>query len=82
MKNIALITLFALNKPISSKSIVKNCQKLSCYDSKNFATTFKNDTNGNFIRKGSGHSWTLEATIPGCEKAEEVLEEIYNAIKK
>ena len=82
MKNIALITLYALDKPISSKSIVKNCQKISCYDPKNFSSTFKNDTSGNFIRKGSGQSWTLEATIPGMEKAEEILEEMYNAIKK
>lgn len=82
MKNIALITLYALDKPISSKDIVKNCQKISCYDQKNFSATFKNDTSGSFIRKGSGKLWTLEATIPGMEKAEEILEEMYNAIKK
>ena len=82
MKNIALITLYALDKPISSKSIVSNCQKLSCYDQKNFSAVFKNDKNGNFIRKGNGKVWTLEATIPGLEKAQEILEEMFNAAKK
>ena len=43
MKNIALITLYVLDKSIESKSIVENCEKMSCYDSKNFSAIFKND---------------------------------------
>ena len=82
MKNIALISLYVLNKPIEAKSIVCNCEKMSCYDSKNFSSVFKNDKSGNFIRKGKGQNWTLTLTIPGMDSAIEVLEEMYSAAKK
>lgn len=81
-KKIALIIILALNKPILSKLIVQNCEQLGCYDASNFSKIFKNDKSGKFIRKGSGQSWTLDATIPGKEYAVEVLEEMCNAIKK
>lgn len=83
MKNVALITLYALNKDIEAKSIIQNCVKLNCFDSSNFSSVFKNDKSGNFVRKGKGQSWTLSLTIPGKETAVQVLEEMYsNAIKK
>lgn len=83
MKNVALITLYALNKDIEAKSIIQNCEKLNCFDSSNFSSVFKNDKSGNFVRKGKGQSWTLSLTIPGKETAVQVLEEMYsNAIKK
>lgn len=83
MKNVALITMYTLGKQIEAKSIISNCERLNCFDSKNFSAIFKNDKNGNFIRKGKGQSWTLTLTIPGKDKAIAVLEEMYNnAIKK
>ena len=83
MKNVALITMYALDKQIEAKSITSNCEKLNCFDSKNFSAVFKNDKSWNFIRRGKGQNWTLSLTIPGKDKAIEVLEEMYNnAIKK
>lgn len=83
MKNVALITMYALGKQIEAKSIISNCERLNCFDSSNFSTAFKNDKSGNFIRKGKGQSWTLALSIPGRDAAIAVLEEMYsNAVKK
>ena len=83
MKNVALITLYALNRDIEAKVIIPNCEKLNCFDASNFSAVFKNDKSGKFVRKGKGQSWTLSLTIPGEDSAIEVLEEMYaNAAKK
>lgn len=82
MKNVALITMFALDTVIEPKILVENCEKLNCYDSKNFSSAFKNDKSGNFIRKGKGQSWSLKLTLPGKDAAISVLEEMLNGFKK
>lgn len=78
IKNIALLVLYAKNENINGKELIPQCEKHSCYDSKNFATIFKKEKT-NFIRKGNGSSWTLELTQPGKKAVVELLEEMVNA---
>ena len=76
-KNIALIVLFAKgeNEKIQGSELKRLCEKQKCYDSKNFAATFKRDMS-NFIMKGKGQSWTIELSIPGKDNAKELLESL------
>lgn len=78
-KNIALIVLFAKgeNEKIQGSELKRLCEKQKCYDSKNFAATFKRDMS-NFIMKGKGQSWTIELSIPGKDNAKELLESLCN----
>ena len=74
-KNIALIVLYVKDSRIQGKELIPLCEKHACYDSNNFAATFKKDIS-NFIRKGSGQNWTIELTKPGEEAALALLEEM------
>jgi hypothetical protein len=76
-KNIALIVLYIKGGKIQGKELIPLCEKHACFDSANFASTFKNELT-NFVRKGSGQSWTLELTQPGEDAAKALLEEMIN----
>ncbi len=72
-KNVALILLYAKNDVISSSEIIAHCTEQACFDQPNFSATFKKK-DGCFIRQGNGQNWTLKLTIPGKEKAIELME--------
>lgn len=77
-KNVALILLYAKNDVVNSSEIIKHCQEQACFDQGNFSATFKKK-DGCFIRQGNGQNWTLKLTVPGREKAVELLESMIDA---
>ena len=77
-KNIAMMLLYIKNTEMSSSEIIPYCVEQACFDQKNFAATFKK-LDGYFIKNGKGQGWSLALTIPGREKAEELMDNIINA---
>lgn len=58
------------------KEIAEECKRQACYDGKNFSTHLKG-TKPYLIIKGSTRSdKTLKLTMPGIDKAKEILEEL------
>jgi len=76
-RNIALIVLHAKGGKIQGKDIQHLCKKQSCYDSNNFSLIFRNDLN-NFVREGTGQTWTLELTNNGEKESTTLLDSMLN----
>lgn len=58
------------------KEIAEECKRQSCYDGKNFSTHLKG-TKPYLIIKGSTRTdKTLKLTMPGIDRAKEILEEL------
>lgn len=79
IKNVALITLLCIDSddPVSNVIIRDACIDQACLDSSNFSTIFKKDKS-NFIVSGKGAEWTIKLTVFGKQKAQEVLEGMFN----
>jgi len=79
-RNVALLILYAFPQGTRylGSELRPHCERQSCYNAGNFASTLEKDTT-NFIKKverAGSKAWTIELTVDGEESAKALLEEM------